>query len=57
MRAREDLLPVGAARHAHQPESADEYFNAVSHEFNDAESKSDRRSWLFHALGMKTAVP
>jgi hypothetical protein len=47
--------------------SADEYFNAVggpkeqkwyftSHEFNDAESKSDRRSWLFHALGMKTAV-
>jgi dienelactone hydrolase len=44
--------------------SADEYFNAVggpkeqkwyftSHEFNDAESKSDRASWLMDALGMK----
>jgi cephalosporin-C deacetylase-like acetyl esterase len=44
--------------------SADEYFNAVggpkeqkwyftSHEFNDAESKSDRASWLMHALGLK----
>ena len=44
--------------------SADEYFNAVggpkeqkwyftSHEFNDAESKSDRTSWLMHALGFK----
>lgn len=44
-------------------QSADEYFDAVagpkqqkkyftSHEFNDAESKSDRRSWLMHALGM-----
>lgn len=41
--------------------SADEYFNAVggpkeqkwyftSHEFNDAESKSDRASWLMHTL-------
>lgn len=44
--------------------SADEYFNAVggpkeqkwyytSHEFNDAESKADRRAWLLRALGMK----
>ena len=44
--------------------SADEYFNAVggpkeqkwyftSHEFNDRESKSDRSSWLMHALGIK----
>lgn len=44
--------------------SADEYFNAVggpkeqkwyftSHEFNDAGSKSDRASWLMHALGIK----
>jgi len=44
--------------------SADEYFNAVagpkeqkwyftSHEFNDTESKSDRASWLVHALGIK----
>ena len=44
--------------------SADEYFNAVggpkeqkwyftSHEFNDTESKSDRASWLMHALGIQ----
>ena len=44
--------------------SADEYFNAVggpkeqkwyftSHEFNDAKSKSDRASWLMHALEIK----
>lgn len=44
--------------------SANEYFNAVggpkeqkwyftSHEFNDAESKSDRASWLMLALGIK----
>ena len=44
--------------------SADEYFNVVggpkeqkwyftSHEFNDVESKSDRASWLMHALGIK----
>jgi dienelactone hydrolase len=43
---------------------ADEYFNAVggpkeqkwyftSHEFNDAESKADRASWLMHTLGIK----
>ena len=47
--------------------SADEYFTAVgdpkeqkwyftSHEFNDAESKSDRASWLMHALGMKASA-
>jgi dienelactone hydrolase len=44
--------------------SADEYFTAVggpkeqkwyftSHEFNDAQSKSDRTSWLTHTLGIK----
>jgi hypothetical protein len=43
--------------------SADEYFNAVvgpkeqkryftSHEFNDTESRSDRRSWLMRALAI-----
>jgi dienelactone hydrolase len=47
--------------------SADEYFKAVSgpkeqkwyftsHEFNDAESKSDRASWLIHALGIKASA-
>ena len=45
--------------------SADEYFSAVSgpkeqkwyftsHEFNDAESKSDRASWLLHTLKLNT---
>jgi hypothetical protein len=44
--------------------SAEEYFNAVggpkeqkwyftSHEFDDAESKADRASWLMHTLGIK----
>jgi dienelactone hydrolase len=44
--------------------SADEYFKAVggpkqqkwyftSHEFNDAESKADRASWLMQTLGIK----
>jgi len=47
--------------------SANEYFSAVggpkeqkwyftSHEFNDAESKSDRASWLMHALGIKASA-
>ena len=46
--------------------SADEYFNAVggpkqqkwyftSHEFNDAESKTDRESWLMHTLEIKVS--
>ena len=45
--------------------SADEYFNAVggpkeqkwyftSHEFNDAESKSDRALWITRSLAMNT---